>query len=209
MKNKMKLALFDFDGVLVDTLGIAYGINNEEDPSLSIETYKSFFEGNIHSAIAEGRKKHIPDFADRYSLQARELKIPEELRQLVISISEYSTLSIISSSETSVIKEILDREKISSYFSDILGSDVHQSKVSKISNLLKKYNTSPEDSVFVTDTLGDIKEAQECGVPAIAVTWGFHDESTLKRGNPVKIAYSPSELLEAINNMLKYRNEDH
>ncbi len=201
MKNK--LIFFDFDGVLVDTLGIAYGINLEADPSLSLETYKSFFEGNIHIAIADGRKKHIPDFDEKSLSLTREIKIPEELKKLVIEVSDYATLTIVSSSSTKLIKDILEREGLTQYFSDILGSDAHQSKVVKTKNLLEKYNTTPENSVFITDTLGDIREAEECSVKSIAVTWGFHEESTLTKGKPEKIVHTPAELVQAIHGMLK------
>lgn len=197
-----KLVLFDFDGVLVDTLDIAYGINLEVQPDLTLEKYKSFFEGNIHTAIADGRKKHIPDFDEKSSFRARELKIPEDIKQLVVSSSKDAKLTIVSSSSTKLITEILDREGMSKYFSDILGSDAHQSKVVKIKMLLDKYKVTPENSVFITDTLGDIREADDCGVKSIAVTWGFHSIETLKKGNPVKIVENPKDLLKAIGEIL-------
>jgi len=193
-----KLALFDFDGVLVDTLGIAYGINVEAQPDLSLETYKSFFEGNIHDAIKDGKKRHIPDFDEKALAQTREIKIPEALRQMVAEISKYSVLTIVSSSTTRLITGIIEKEGLMPYFSDILGSDVHTSKVEKVKTLLAKYSVSPDDAVFITDTLGDIREAEKCGVKSIAVTWGFHEESTLAKGNPVQIVHTPEELLHAI-----------
>lgn len=201
----MKLALFDFDGVLVDTFGIAYGMNLEVDPTLSVDTYKSFFEGNIHDAVASGKKKHIPNFDEKAIERIREVKVPEALRQLVMEISKYSTLTIVSSSTTKLINGLLEREGLNTFFSDVLGSDTHHSKVVKVSGLLEKYNAKPEDAVFITDTLGDILEAEKCGVKSIAVSWGFHEKDRLLRGNPLKIVDTPEELLKAIESafMLK------
>jgi phosphoglycolate phosphatase len=104
---------------------------------------------------------------------------------------------------THLINEILDREDLSSYFTEILGSDVHTSKSEKIKKLIEKYNITSKDAIYITDTLGDIKEAEGCGVKSIAVTWGFHDRKTLEKGNPVAIIDEPMDLLEAIENVLK------
>lgn len=80
---------------------------------------------------------------------------------------------------------------------------MHGSKIIKINSILKKYNIEPNDTVFITDTLGDIKEAKECGVKSIAVTWGLHDRETLEKGNPVAIIDDPRELLRVIEKVLK------
>ena len=53
------------------------------------------------------------------------------------------------------------------------------------------------DMLFVTDTLGDIREADIAGIPTVAVTWGAHDESYFNREpheNLLKIVSSVSEL---------------
>src|SRR3989344_1158610 len=194
----MKLILFDFDGVLVDTLGVAFSINKGAKPDLSLEEYKSFFEGNIYDAIASGKKKHIPDFDDQFRLQTRELKIPDELKKMLRDISPKNTLAIVSSASTDLIQEILEREDVANFFADVFGSDVHSSKIVKTKTLLNKYKVEVKDAVFITDTVGDIIEARECGVKAIAVTWGFHDEATLAKAQPVKIVNTPEDLIKAI-----------
>ncbi|MFZ3015756.1 MAG: HAD hydrolase-like protein, partial [Minisyncoccia bacterium] len=61
----------------------------------------------------------------------------------------------------------------------------------------------PKDVVFITDSLGDILEGNECGVKSIGVTWGLHGRETLKKGNPVAIIDDPRDLEGVINNVLK------
>lgn len=61
----------------------------------------------------------------------------------------------------------------------------------------------PKDAVFITDTLGDIREARECDIDSIAVTWGFHERKTLEKGNPIVIVSDPRELFVEIDNVLK------
>lgn len=203
-ENNKKLVLFDFDGVFIDTLLACYTTANEANENLTLEEYKGFFCGNIHDSVrANGEpRKPNPNFADRYRTHTRELKVPLTIKETVKNLSTKYTLDIISSTPTASITEILAREGIQEYFATILGSDVHGSKVIKIKMALEKYGAKPEDTVFITDTLGDIKEAAECNVPAIAVTWGFHERATLEKGNPMAIIEDPSMLLSKIDEVL-------
>lgn len=201
----MKLIIFDFDGVFVNTLPIAYAINTEVNDDLSLEEYRSFYEGNIHQALrSDGLKKNYhPEFAARYQDLARELTIPDALKECVKNLSENYILTIVSSTTTDPIEQILSREGVREYFKDILGGDVAASKVKKITMLLEKYKSDPVKTVFITDTLGDIKEAHACSVPVVAVTWGFHSRETLLKGNPEKIIDQPSDLEQIILRVLQ------
>lgn len=69
------------------------------------------------------------------------------------------------------------------YFSEILGSDVARDKIRKIKMVLDNNDLNAEDCVFITDTLGDILEARQCGIESIAVTWGYHEAERLQKGN--------------------------
>jgi phosphoglycolate phosphatase-like HAD superfamily hydrolase len=54
---------------------------------------------------------------------------------------------------------------------------------------------------FITDTLGDIRDADVANVPTIAVTWGAHNHSYFNREknkNLIKIVDSVSELQECL-----------
>jgi phosphoglycolate phosphatase len=196
----MKLILFDFDGVLADTLLLSYLISKEMDDKLSLDEYKSFFHGNIYEAIKSGRGRdsYRSDYYEQYQARTRELKVPEALKNTLKDLSLKYALFIVSSTPASLIKEILDRDGVSSYFTDIFGREIHTSKVVKIKMLLEKYKIAPEEAVYITDTVGDIMEARECGVKSIAVTWGFHDEKTLQKAKPEKIINNPGDLIKSI-----------
>lgn len=201
-KKQQKLVVFDFDGVLVDTLGINFEINKETQPDLTLDEYKSFLEGNIHEAIASGRKKAIPDFNDKFRARTRQLKIPMILKEILHDLSSKYILTIVSSSSDNIIKEITERENVSNFFADILGSEINKNKVLKIKMLFDKYGAKPENAIFITDTLGDIREASECNVRSIAITWGFHDKATLLKGNPFAIIDDPRALVPTIEKIL-------
>ena len=53
-------------------------------------------------------------------------------------------------------------------------------------------------AVYVGDGETDMKTALACGMPVVAVTWGFRDESVLREFNPDFIIDKPSELFDAL-----------
>jgi len=52
-----------------------------------------------------------------------------------------------------------------------------------------------DEVVLVTDTVGDVTEAVEAGVPAIGVSWGMHTEQQLLQAGARRVALWPQELL--------------
>ena len=64
--------------------------------------------------------------------------------------------------------------------------------------IFETYGIGADDCVFITDTLGDMREAKEHAVGTIGVSWGFHPHATLEKGIPFRIVDQPSELPDAI-----------
>jgi phosphoglycolate phosphatase-like HAD superfamily hydrolase len=120
------------------------------------------------------------------------------IRKCILSYSVKYAIAVCSSMESGHLRRVLENEGLTQFFSDILGSDVSTSKVVKIQSLLKKYGHDPKDALFVTDTLGDIREGVAAGVACIGVTWGTQDKETLEKGNPLYIVNTVPELEEAI-----------
>jgi phosphoglycolate phosphatase len=200
-----KLILFDFDGVLVDTLSICFSLNAENNDALSLEEYKSFFKGNVYEAkrFDGSSMKYRDDYFEKYATQTRELKVPEEIIRILKELSAKYILAIVSSAPKVQINDILNREKVSYCFVDIFGSDFHTSKVIKIKMILEKFGVTNTNVIFITDTMGDIIEARECGVKSIAVSWGFHDPKDLLQEKPFALVYTPQELEQKIKEFFK------
>lgn len=201
----MKTILFDFDGVLVDTFSICFSLSSECNENLSLEDYRSFFNGNIYNTKrSDGRPiGYRSDFHEKYEIHTRELKVPDELKKLLKNLSSKYTLAIVSSTPTRLIKDILNREDLVSCFTDIYGSDLHRSKVIKIKILLEKYKTLPNNAVFITDTAGDIIEARECDVRSVAVTWGYQKKENLLKEKPLAVVETPKALEEKIEEFFR------
>lgn len=199
----MKVILFDFDGVIVDTFSFCYRIMNSRD-AISEDFYRAKFEGNINDAFKKPEQNpdaKLFDFYGQYNPELMACQPNEEVVKVIKELARNHTLIIISSTISSSIEQFLEVHGLADVFKEILGNDVEKSKVKKINDVLQRYGIKSTETVFITDTLGDIKEANVCGVKSIAVTWGYHSSTTLEKGSPYKIIDHPNKLIETIQEM--------
>lgn len=205
MANKNKTLLFDFDGVIVDTFEIAYGARKELTPNLDKESYSHLFDGNIyeekepedlensHSKVDEN-----DPFFKTYTPLLMKQRPVSGMTDVIKELHKDHRMVVISSTISSPIKDYLNKYDLSLYFDKIYGGDVHKSKTLKVKMAFAEFNLIADDCLFITDTLGDMREAAKVGVTSIGVTWGFQRRDTLQKGNPIAIVSSPQELLSVI-----------
>lgn len=201
---KTKFVLFDFDGVIADSFGAAFETVQTMCPAITPADYQKRFEGNIYE-VAHGETfhnescKHDLNWFDIYipKLRGKTTVFPG-MKEVVHALEKEYVLVIISSTLTFPIEEFLRANNLETHFDWVLGSDVHKSKTEKMNMVFEKYHISGSDCVFITDTLGDIREAEKTHIPSIAVTWGFHMEETLAKGKPYALVHMPEELAAAV-----------
>jgi phosphoglycolate phosphatase len=201
-----KLVIFDFDGVIVNTHGVSFPLNQASNPHLTEELYYQMSEGNFFASFESDTPiitfTPHPNFREEYRKGILLLDMSTVLKQTIISLSQKYNLVVCSSAFDKTIEDFLEKEGLLNFFSDIWGVEVHKSKVFKLQKLLDKYSVAKEGVVFITDTLGDILEAHEVGIKTIAETWGLHNRETLEKGKPEVIIDTPEELEEVIENIL-------
>ena len=194
-----KIIIFDFDGVIVDTFKISFNIIESRE-HITEEEYRNRFEGNVYDSKPryKGTPSTMDEFFTDYAPKLMKCSPIEGIGDVIKSLAEKYDLVIISSSINSAITSYLDSVNLGTYFKEILCSNVHKSKVFKIQKILSDYAINPTDALFVTDTLGDIKEGKHCDVDSIAVTWGFNSADVLKKGSPHAIVNTATELIESV-----------
>lgn len=204
-----KVVVFDMDGVLVDSVEIAAQFSLETFPGLTPEKQKEILCGNFHEEIkkldafrivetpeeAEARKAKYVEQKSRSLLYPGVKKLLQELRDggiiLVINTSAFKNRCW----------PILENQGITNFFDFIADAEVGLSKVEKFKLIADKYQVTREEMIFVTDTLGDLREADQVGISTIAVTWGAHDHYYFTRephANLVKIVDTVEELREGL-----------
>lgn len=202
-----KAILFDFDGVLVDSLDMCFETSIEANNiPKDLEFYRRLFDGNIFDGLKKYKKptknKNM-DFYSVYGPKLMKLGLNPNAEKMLKILSKQHLLFIVSATPGKLIETFFKKQGVLKYFKEILGSDLHKSKVYKINYALKKFKLLPQNCLFVTDTLGDILEARKCGVPSIAVTGGFHLKRTLLKGKPIKVIGGLRTLPKEINKYFK------
>ncbi len=203
-KNKRRLLILDWDGVLVPTAQICYEINKECNPDMSYAQFQDMSNTNYHNAVEkmalESTFNKHPDFTKPYNQKLHLLTPEEGLVQEIAHLKRGRILAICSLNKKDPIESYLHKHRLHHYFSDILTGDLHTNKTEKINLLLGKYEIESHEAIFITDTVGDIHEAHAAEVATIAVTWGLHEEERLRNAGAHYIIHS----LNQIKNCLQY-----
>lgn len=202
MAKHDKIIFFDFDGVIVDTFEMCYAISALINPPVSRDEYRNHFDGNIHDALKakklsntseEGHPSPI-DFFTEYAKRMGDHRPEEQMPELISDLADQYALVIVSSSRSDLMYQFLELHNLTDCFSAVLGNDVHTSKVVKFRMALQANEILPHQTIMITDTLGDIREARMAGLDSIGVTWGYQPAETLAKGEPFAIVSTIAEL---------------
>ncbi len=197
MGNKIKLIIFDFDGVLADSFDTFYPLIRDGMShvglSLSPSQYRDFFIGNVHQGFKDfikNENKHASFLKfrssnyDKYYYDKRhKAKFFPEVLNFLKKINKTNILTIASSGRQKNVISLLKKNHVRNLFPLVIANG-SINKSGMIKKILNKFNKKAEESVMVTDTVGDLKVAKKMGLKTIAVTWGFHSAKILKSEKP-------------------------
>ena len=200
-----KLFLFDFDGVIADSLSFYEEFVNTclEKTGMPVilthEEYLDLFDGNFYESLST-RGVDITAFNDAAIAATPEIdyeRIPPflDLLPVIYTLGAHNTLLVISSNTSSTIRSSLTRYGFDGIFDDILGADFMLSKIDKIHHAVEKWDMHKDRAYYVGDTVGDIKEGRAAGIRTVATTWGWHPRERLEGARPDYIVDSPEALL--------------
>jgi phosphoglycolate phosphatase-like HAD superfamily hydrolase len=208
----MALIIFDFDGVLADTLndliqfgqevcdelGIKHAVRKEDLSNLEIMSFASF------GRACEVPEHLVDEFVQRCLKRFAERKSPPAifngLSTIVKNLAINNTLAIITTNSSQNVHAFLIEHGLDECIHAVYGVDIPGSKAQKISIARNKFFADPkQEAVFmIGDSLSDIRAAKEASVTSIAVTWGHQSLEYLLRGDPDYVVNFPHELIEII-----------
>ena len=186
--HALKMAVFDFDGTLVDSVpAIARGIQlaNEEIgiAPVSYETAKSIIGLGFKDIIPivapdlpESEYGRYKDIYVRYFLQSDpSLKLFPGVLELLLHLKDSGIKTAIATGKSRKgLSRIVNRMDIWGYFDDSITADEALPKPAPLmlKTLTGRNGLQADEIVMIGDTEHDIKFGNAAGVRTIAVTWG-------------------------------------
>jgi phosphoglycolate phosphatase len=203
----MALILFDFDGVLADTLGDMIQFAQEACDELGVKhvvTPDDLNSLEVMSLAEYGRHLGVPEkFVDEFVSRCLKgfiekpnpPRIFDGMTKVIEQLSSRHTIGIVTGNATLAVENFLLKNGIRQFVNVISALDQPGSKSEKILKA-KQQTKNVEEVYYVGDAVSDIRAARESSVKSIAVSWGHQSLGKLSNAEPDYIVHSPQELLE-------------
>ncbi|MFA7314948.1 MAG: HAD hydrolase-like protein [Candidatus Magasanikbacteria bacterium] len=194
----LKAIIFDFDGVLGDTYAMNLEVCKIFKPHITDESFRDLHNGNVYKTQDLSFDKNEEIFHASEMKKRFEEKHLFPFKKDIEKLSKDYKLFVVSSTSEENLENYLRCGNLLSHFVAVLGKNTDRSKVVKFKMIFEKYNLLSEECLFFTDTLGDLREAEEVNLPAVGVTWGYHDSDTLQKGKTLRIISEFDEIVSTI-----------
>ncbi len=212
--------IFDLDGTLVDSLrGISGSVNHALAqsglPTHSIEAVRGFIGNGARLLIeraaspATGEELYLTlegSFKTHYDVSWPDGTVPyEEIVEMLESLqAEGYPLAVLSNKPHAFTVTIVERLFPSVTFACVLGQRAgiaHKPDPTGALEIAKVFGLDASQCAVIGDSTMDIETAQNAGMTAIAVTWGFQDHPRLIEAKADHFAADPAELREIIGKL--------
>ena len=216
-----KLAIFDLDGTLIDTIedlgtAVNHALGLRGLALHSMAEYRDMVGHGVRNLVKDalagslGRQPEdalvdsaLADFVDYYVAHIDVHTRPYPgIPQLLARLQEKGLKLAVASNKFQEGAEKLVKE----FFPDIrfvavLGNSPElplKPDAAVVQLVLDKAGVSREEAVFVGDSATDMKTAANGGVRSIGVSWGFRPRTDLEQSGAMDIADSAEQLFEKI-----------
>lgn len=213
---RYKLAVFDLDGTLLDSLKDLWASVNvilkaHNHPERSLEEIRQFV-GNgsvklIERAVPAGTSKEEEkiihdEYKEYYDKHCNDLTKAYDgiLDVLKVLKNNGVKLAILSNKPNFTVEKLNDI-----YFEGLF--EIARGSLPEVAvkpapdsllRILEDLKIAKEDTVYIGDSDVDVNTAKNAGVDEIAVTWGFRDKDFLEANGATTFANKCEELLDLI-----------
>ncbi len=215
----MKLVIFDLDGTLLNTLkdlmcAVNAALATCNFPPRTQEEIQQFVGNGVSKllerSLAQGEKtpEHLTRlksaFFTYYDAHLWDYTQPYPgIKKLLQGLaSRHVQLAIASNKYQSAVERLAAHFFPQVPFAAVLGQREGiptKPNPQIVFEILKIAGVSPADALYVGDSAVDMQTAQNAGVKACGVTWGFRPRATLAAYCPAWLVDAPKEILPYID----------
>lgn len=208
MESDKKIILFDFDGVIVDSLLHYIEIFNNSRLSSSIGPLKIEDLRDLHPKEIL-KRVHFGGLGLPYLVRKMRSQVKKEIanydpiegmQEVIKEIKKYHEIGILSTNSTQNVHSFLRKHNMESFHFTVSHSGLFKKDVA-IRKIISRRGASKKDLVYIGDEIRDIEAAKKVGVKSIGVTWGLNSKKALKNTGADFIAENPKQLFDIINSL--------
>ncbi len=209
----IKCVIFDLDGTLLNTLGdlqasVNFALNKNGLPPRSEGEVCSFIGNGIRLLIERSVPENTPDyvtdscfsdFKEHYKSNNAVLTKPYDgISEMLAELSGKGIkLAVVSNKADFAVQSLVKR-----YFGDVFHCAVGEREginrkpaPDTVLEVMRILNVNNTEVLYVGDSDVDIKTAENAGIPAVSVAWGFRNKAFLQSFKPNYIIDCPEEIL--------------
>lgn len=213
---KYKLAVFDLDGTILDTLedltdSVNYSLKKNSLPEKSLDEIRSFVGNGIRLLIQRAVPADISqtavdavfdDFKEHYAIHSVDKTLPydgilpllEELKKAGMKIA------VVSNKADFAVQGLVKR-----YFGNLFDFAVgERSGIEKkpapdsVFEAMSVLECKKDDTVYIGDSEVDVMTAENADIDCICVDWGFRSTSQLITAGAKIIVSEPKKIADLI-----------
>jgi len=216
MEQKVKLAIFDMDGTILDTLedlqdSLNYCLGKMGYPLRSYEEVRSFVGNGIRKlierAVPSGTSVEEIDKIHRMFMPYYEEHCADKTRpyggivKLLASLKEEGVITAVVSNKAHAAVLDLCKQYFDGLFDMAVGEQEGMAKKpapDSVYYVLRELGFSKEEAVYIGDSEVDLATAMNSGLTPYIVAWGFRDEDFLRQKGAEIIVSTPEDLLKIL-----------
>lgn len=213
---KYKLAIFDMDGTILDTLvdlanAVNHALAEKNLPQRSFMEIRSYLGNGMLNLIRLSAPKGASDteinelkdiFTNYYKAHCAENTKPYDgILELIAELRAQGVKTAVVSNKPDFGVQLLVKEHFPTSFDFAVGEKEGIAKKpapDSVNAVLKKLNLDRKNAVYIGDSEVDYATAKNAEMDDIIVTWGFRDEDYLQSLGAKTIVHTMDELKAAL-----------
>lgn len=213
---RYKLAVFDMDGTILNTLedladSTNYALKANGLPERTIDEVRIFL-GNgirllIERAVPTDTDKELTDkvfdtFKEYYKTHCAVKTRPYDgIKDVLLELRKAGCLTAVVSNKADFAVQDLCKDYFDNLFDFAIGEREGIKKKpapDSVFEVLSKLNVEKDNAVYIGDSDVDFATSVNAGMDVIMVGWGFRDAEFLREKGVKRIIKQPSEILDII-----------
>lgn len=213
---KYKLAIFDLDGTILDTLedladAVNYALGECGCPLRTIEEVRRFVGNGIRKLIERAVPAGLTEeeinrvhqiFSAYYQEHCADKTRPYEgILPLLKRLQAAGCLTAVVSNKADVAVQPLCQQYYEGLFDYAIGEREgirRKPAPDAVQEVLRRLKIDAGEAVYIGDSEVDIQTAANAGLESIIVTWGFRDRAYLESQGGRRFVDRPEEIAEII-----------